>query len=144
MTQPANLPNPYGSDFWIGGTPLDLDPSMRLTSGRPLLSQNLVCRFSTPRGGAIDCPNDGLDLRDLVSDGMTQSQINALQGQIQQEALKDQRVQSLTVQCSFTSATSTLTVTLNVVSLYGPFQLTLAVTSLTVAILNANLPSATT
>jgi len=142
MTQP--VVNPYGTDFWIGsvnGGPPDLDPSMRFTTGRQLLSQSLVCRFSTARGTVIDCPNDCLDLRDLVSDGMTQSQINSLGGAIRQEALKDARVQDVQVQSTFSNATSTLTVTMNVASLYGPFKLVLAVSSVTVTILDANLPT---
>lgn len=135
--------NPFGADFWIGGTPLDLDPSMRTVTGRALLSQNLACRFQTPRGAAIDCPNDGMDLRELVSDGLTVSQVNALQGTIANEALKDQRVYSCTVVANFNAQTSTLAVTMSITSLYGPFQLVLAVTSsaLTAKLLNANLPS---
>lgn len=142
MTAPANaVTNIYGTDFWIGGSTLDADPSMRLVTGRALLSQNLVCRFSTPRGSVIDCPNDCLDLRDEVSDGLTSSELNALRGKIQQEALKDQRVKTVAVTTSFNYSTSTLTVTMNVTSLYGPFALVLSVSALTVTILDANLPT---
>ena len=139
MTSGANA---YGSDFWLGGSPTDLDPSMRLVSGRDLLSQSLVCRFSTGRGTVIDCPNDCFDIRDELSDGMTQSQINALFPKVQQEALKDQRVQSCTVTGSFSVATSTLTLVLSIQSLYGPFKLVLQVSAVSVTILNANLPEA--
>jgi hypothetical protein len=138
MTTPTNA---YGTDFWIGGATLDADPSMRLVTGRDLLSQNLVCRFSTARGTVIDCPNDCLDLRDEISDGLTQSQLNALQGQIQQEALKDQRVQAISVTTTFDAATSTLTVVMNITSLYGPFQLVLQISDVTVQLLNANMPT---
>lgn len=142
MTQPFAV-NPYGTDFAIAGNPLDLDPGMRVTSGRSLLSQSLACRFSTPRGACIDCPNDGMDLRDMVSDGLTLPQLNAMQGTIQNEALKDVRVKKCTATLSFSLQTSTLTVVMNVESLYGPFQFTLAVTSVSVTILDANLPAGT-
>lgn len=145
--QPGQLPptNPYGTDFWLGSAsptaPLDFDPSMRLTTGRQLLSQNIVSRLSTARGTVIDCPNDCYDVRDLLSDGMTQSQINALFGQVQQEIEKDQRVQSASVTGSYSAQTSTLTLSIAIQSLYGPFPLTLAITAVSVSILDANLPT---
>jgi len=141
MTQPVSPPNPYGTDFWLGGVPLDLDPSMRLTSGRALLAQNIVCRLSTPRGSVIDCPNDCLDLRGELSDGMTQSAINALFGTIRSEVLKDNRVKDCVATGSYDNETSTFSPTLAVTSLYGPFSLTLEIDSVTVKILNANTPS---
>lgn len=145
MTTPFN-PNPYGTDFYIGASsaaPLDFDPGFRVVTGRALLDQRLVVRFSTPRGGVIDCPNDGLDLRDELSDGLTTSQLNALAKQIRTEALKDSEVQDAIVSMVFNNETSVLTVTMQITSLYGPFQLVLQVTSLTVSILNANLPTQT-
>lgn len=144
MTQPVpplGQTNQYGTDFWIGGVPLDCDPSFRLVTGRALLSQNIVCRLSTPRGSVIDCPNDCFDLRAELSDGMTQSQINALFGQVQQEIEKDQRVQSASVTGSYSAQTSTLTLSIAIQSLYGPFPLTLGITSVSVTILDANLPT---
>jgi hypothetical protein len=146
MTQPAGttIQNPYGIDFWIGPNAtgqLDADPSMRTTTGRGLLSQSLLCRQTTPRGSVVDCPNDCLDIRDMVSSGMTQAQITALASQIQQELLKDQRVSGAIVTATFSNATSTLTITEQIQSGYGPFTLVLAVTSLTVKILDANLPT---
>ena len=143
MTQPVMPNSPYGTDFWLGGPTPDADPSIRLTTGRQLLSQSLLCRFTTPRGSVIDCPNDCLDLRNLVSKGYATGSLTALSGQIQQEALKDARVQSVSATTSFNAATNTLTVTMNLASLYGPFQLVLEIDSVTAQILNANLPSAT-
>lgn len=139
MTQPA--PNIYGQDFWLGGAPLDFSPDMRVVTGRALLAQSIVCRLSTARGTVIDCPNDCLDLRDMVSDGLSQSQLNALGGQVRQEILKDQRVQDAAVTATYAAPSSTLTVQIRVSSLYGPFALVLSVTAVTVTILNANLPN---
>lgn len=135
-------PNPYGTDFWLGGTPLDFDPSFRLATGRQLLAQSLVSRLTTGRGTAIDCPNDCLDIRDLVSDGLTISQLNSISGLVQGEVLKDQRVKTVLVTTTFSLVSSVLNMTIAVTSLYGPFSLTLAVSQVTVQILNANLPTA--
>ena len=140
MTQPA--PN-YGVDFWIGPNAtgaMDADPSMRVISGRGLISQSLLCRLSTPRGSVIDCPNACMDLRDYVSAGMMPSQIAALIGLINAEVAKDQRMIQVGSVATFNPTTATLKVTVSGQSSFGPFSLVLAVTSVTVQILDANLP----
>jgi hypothetical protein len=134
--------NPYGTDFWIGGNPsgiLDGDPALRLQTGRALLAQRLLCRLSTPRGSVIDCPNDCIDIRDSLSSGMTTAQIANLGSQVQQELLKDQQVTAVSVTGTFNNANSTLTMTIQVTSGQGPFTMVLAVSSVTVTLLNANL-----
>ena len=142
-------PSPYGIDFWIGFTTmsnknagysiLDADPSMRTTTGRQLLIQSLLCRQTTPRGSVIDCPNDCLDLKTFVSAGMTPTAITSLCGTIQNELLKDQRVAVVTITGVYNFQTATLTLNEAIQSSYGPFTLVLAVSSVTVQILNANL-----
>jgi hypothetical protein len=151
MTQPA--PNPFGIDFWIGFAPgpnknagntiLDADPSMRTTTGRQLLIQSLLCRQTTPRGSVIDCPNDCINIIDYVSAGMTPAAITQLYGTIQTELLKDQRVTSAIVTGSYSFQTSGLTINEAIQSSYGPFTLVLAVSSVTVTLLNANLLAST-
>jgi hypothetical protein len=146
--------NPYGLDFWIGFAPgpnknagntlLDADPSMRTVTGRALLVQSLLCRQTTPRGSVIDCPNDCINLVDYVSAGMTAAAISQLYGTIQNELRKDQRVFSATVTGSYSFQTSTLTLNEAIQSGYGPFSLVLAVSSVTVTLLNANLLAGTT
>lgn len=136
-------PSPYGIEFWLGFTPfrnstvIDADPSMRIATGRQLLVQSLLCRQTTPTGSVIDCPNDCLDLIDFLSDGLTPSDIMALGGQIQNELLKDQRVIAATVTGTF--AQSKLTLVESIQSGYGPFQMVLDVSGVTVTLLNANL-----
>jgi hypothetical protein len=146
--------NPYGLDFWIGFAPgpnknagntlLDADPSMRTVTGRALLVQSLLCRQTTPRGSVIDCPNDCINLVDYVSAGMTAAAISQLYGTIQNELRKDQRVFSATVTGSYSFPTATLTLNESIQSGYGPFSLVLAVSSVTVTLLNANLLAGTT
>ena len=140
MTLPAS--NPFGTDFAIIGAPngaLDADPAFRLQTGRALLAQRLLCRLSTPRGSVIDCPNDCIDLRDSLSDGMTTAQISALGSSVQQELLKDQQVTAVTVSGTYSFAAASLILTIGVMSGAGPFTMVLLVSKVTVQLLNSNL-----
>jgi hypothetical protein len=148
MTQPAVIPgvtaiNPYGQDFAIvivNGV-LDFQPTMGLVQGRALLAQSLVCRQTTPVGSVLDCPNDCFDVRDWISEGMTQAQLSRLGTAVTNELLKDQRVSSANVQATYNAGTGKITLTEQVTSLYGPFALVLAVSAVTVELLSQNLPS---
>ena len=134
--------NPFGTDFWIGGAPngiLDGDTSLRLATGRGLLAQRLLCRLSSPRGSYIDCPNDCIDIRDSLSAGMTAAQIADLGGSVREECLKEEQVNDAEVSGTFSFQTSALTLTIAVVSAYGPFTMVLLVSNVTVQLLNANL-----
>jgi hypothetical protein len=140
MTQP----DPFGVDFWIGPNAsgqMDFDTTMRTVTGRDLLSQSLLCRQTTPTGSVIDNPQDCFDVRDWVSEGMTQAQLAALSQTITNELLKDQRVLDVQVKVAFNFATSRLDITEAFQSSYGPFTLTLSVSNVTVQLLNANLPA---
>lgn len=127
MTQ--GVPNPYGID--LQSLPnsqgvVDLDPGMIEGSGRMLLAQSLVRRFTTPRGSVIDAPNDCLDVRSFLSAGFTQAQINGLSGTLKAEAEKDERVVNADVQATYQPSTRALTITMAIQSGYGPFSLTLS------------------
>lgn len=138
-------PNPFGDALWTGPNAqgiIDMDPMLRRVTGRDVLSQSLVRRQTTPRGTVVDSPNDCFDVRSWVSDGMTQAQLQQLSNVIRTELLRDQRVQDCQVQVSYNTGTSALTVVENIQSGYGPFSLTLAVTAVTVQILEANNPGA--
>jgi len=146
MTQPGTL-NPYGTDLQSLPNPaangaIDLDPGMVEASGRILLAQSLVRRQTTPNGSVIDSPADGIDVRGWMSQGWTQAQMQAAAGQLKAEILKDERVTNATITLAFTPSsppgTGTLTITEQITSSYGPFQLTLTIPDLTVAILPAN------
>lgn len=142
MTTTFPPSNPFGQDFWLGGSPqgiLDGDASLRLTTGRALLAQRILCRLSTPRGSVIDCPNDCIDLRDSLSAGMTAAQISALGSTVRGEVLKDQQVTDCQVSSTFSFQTSALTMTLSVQSGQGPFTMVLLVSQVSVQLLNANL-----
>ena len=143
MTQP--LPNPYGSDFWIGFAPgpnksagnvlLDADPSLRTVTGRALLVQSLLCRQTTPRGSVIDCPNDCLDIRDFLRAGVTSQAQAAFQGQLQTEIAKEQCVQSVSVSVVWNLSAGSMVIAVVIVSALGPFTLTVAAAQITVTTL---------
>lgn len=140
-TPPLLLNNPFGTDLaTIVNTSgdLDLDPSMFEASGRDVLAQSLARRQLTPLGSVIDSPNDCFDLRQWLSEGMTNAQIKQLASIITNELKKDQRVTDAVVGVTYTQATNTLTVIENITSGYGPFTLTLAISQVTVSILMSN------
>lgn len=69
----------------------DLNPTGRLVSGVELLGQAAFHRLRTPRGACLDAPDDGLDLSEYLSNGMTPTEIAAIPGEIRSELLKDER-----------------------------------------------------
>lgn len=135
MTQPAS---PFGVTIPMAVNQFgewDIDPTGRTVSGRDVLSQRLINRQTTPQGTCIDAPNDCLDVRDLLSDGLTVSGIKRLPALLSTELLKDQGVLGCNVQVSYNAATSTLTIVEQIQSAFGPFSLTLSVTSANVSVL---------
>jgi hypothetical protein len=117
----ATLPNADGT--------LDLTPDMRMATGRDVLSQSLIRRQTTPRGSVLTSPNDCLDVRQLLSAGMTQSQLQALASSIRTELLRDQRVNGAQVTITVNTATGATTIQESITSSAGPFTLTLTLTA---------------
>jgi hypothetical protein len=134
----AKLTNlPYGIDLQTlpnADGILDLTDAMLEGSGRTLLAQSLIRRQTSPRCSFVDSPNDAIDVREWVSSGQTQSSLNNLIASLQKELSKDQRVVSCQVQATLL-ADNTLKLIENFRSSYGPFTLTLLVTSVTVQVL---------
>ena len=120
----------------MGGA-IDIAPGV-LATGLDVLAQSLVRRQMTPRGSALDAPNDGIDVRTLIKTGMTQTEVSQIPGTIRNELLRDQRVRSCTVTATFNQVTNTMTIVENIQSAVGPFTLTLLVSQVSVtAILNS-------
>ena len=143
MTQPAPA---FGSTLAMNTNlngEWDCDPTGRMATGRDVLAQRLVSRQLTTLGSVIDCPNDCFDINDWLSANMTDGQVAQLPGQIHTELLKDQEVQSLTVTVNYNPATSTLVLTENIISGYGPFSLTITVTPGNVAALVGTIQGST-
>lgn len=129
----------YGTDLAV--TPnadgiLDIQPTLQYATGLAVLVQSLICRQMCVRGSIIDSPNEGLDLRTYVRQGLTQQVLSSLPSVVQKELLRDERVLSAVVTGSYDTALYSLTLTEALQTTLGPFTLTLAVTSLTVALIN--------
>jgi len=136
MTQPyISLTNPtttvnYGSDFDCTN---DLNPALTLVSGRLCLAQALYRRLITPRGGLFYDPNYGLGIQNYLNAGLTPAQIARINSLCDAEYLKDDRV--IASQTQGTYLTGVLTLVSLVTDGVGPFPLTVAVTSVTTALL---------
>jgi hypothetical protein len=72
---------------------------------------------------------------------MTAAQIAALGSTVREECLKEEQVTDAEVSGTFDFSTGALTLTIAVVSGYGPFTMVLLVSGVTVQLLNANLAS---
>lgn len=139
MANTPSGPN-YGTDLSV--TPnangiLDIQPTLQYATGINVLVQSLICRQMCVRGTVIDAPNEGIDLRSYLRSGLTQAQLSDLPAVVQKELQRDQRVKSVTVTGNFNTETNTLTMNETITPVTGsPFSLTLAVSSVTVTLLN--------
>lgn len=113
-----------------------LSPMLEVVTGNTLLAQALMHRLETPRGGLLDDPNYGYDLRALANESITTTKLFGTQRAIATELAKDERVTSVQVSLSFDPATSALTIKVAALTAEGPFRLTLEATSLSVRILS--------
>jgi hypothetical protein len=122
------------------GCVTDIDQSMGLVSGRLNLCHAIARRLSTPRGWLYDSfqgdPDYGLDLREWLNGDFTTSELNSKPSEIEDEVLKDERIQACTVTATFTPATSTAEIQILLEDADGPFSLVLAVSSVTVSLLS--------
>lgn len=94
---PAPPPTATGLDLAYG-TDLScttaLDPGLaEVDPASPsAIVEALIRRFITPRGGLLDDPNYGYDVRAWLNRGATSSSLQSLAGAMQAEARKDDRV----------------------------------------------------
>lgn len=113
----------------------DFSPDAKMVSGFRVVGEAIARRWITPRGRLIGYPNYGFDLTEYVNADVTDRDLAGLRAQASAEALKDERVQSCTVSTSL-ATDGVLTVTAEVGTAQGPFQLVVAVTSVTLDLLS--------
>lgn len=124
MTQPVV---DYGTDFF--GTN-DLDPTLRMVTGRLCLSQALYRRLVTTRGNLFYDLNYGIDVRGWVNDGLTNAGAVARKAaRIDRELVKDQRVIASKTNGTFTAGI--LRFTTLITDGNGPFTLVIDIDSIT-------------
>lgn len=115
---------------------LDLTDTMQEVTGLDVLAQSLIRRHLTAKGSDISSPNDGIDVRQLIKNGLTQQELSVIAVTIQQELIRDQRVlPNTTVVATFNPQTNVMTLNETIQTAAGPFSLTLAVSSVTVEVL---------
>ncbi len=111
----------------------DIDPGLSLSDGRQGLIEAIARRLITPRGGLFYDPTYGYDVRRFV--GATGASAPAIAQGVANEALQDERI--LQARAAVTLGAEELTIRLSLQDAAGPFELTLAVSRVTVSLLRS-------
>ena len=126
----------YGSDiscdFDVAPDVAEVDPFSTFA-----LAQAIVRRLDTPRGTLPDDKDYGISVRQYVNKGTTAAEIVSLAGQIRNEVLKDDRVETLTVTVIPSPTGTTLRIVLAIQPVdaeLGGFTLTLSASSAAILI----------
>lgn len=126
----------YGRDLYCT---TDLDASLTEVSGAQMMAQVCLRRLYTPRGSLLSSPSENtIDVRGYLSEtvDLTRQDLVGIKAACTAALLADPRIESVTVTPRFDSVTRVLTLGIDANGALGPFSLTLAVTSLTVELLN--------
>jgi hypothetical protein len=111
----------------------DLTPTLEEVDPRSqrAISEAVVRRYITPRGGVIDDQAYGLDLRSNCNRGITTDALNRLAGSVRAEAKKDDRVEEAdaTIRYDYARARLPVQVTLTAKDLDEEFDLVFFVTA---------------
>lgn len=112
----------------------------RYATGLRLVAEACYRRLTTPRGslrGGEDEQNYGFDLKQFVGTTNAKAVAASLPGRIKNELTKDERVETVEVDVLVSSdgIGSTFTITIEVGTADGPFELQIAITDVTVALL---------
>jgi hypothetical protein len=117
----------------------ELRPGAMVTGTR-LVAEACYRRLTTPRGmlrGGEDEANYGMDLPSLVGSVKSKAEQAALPGRIRSELEKDERIESLDINCvaSESGGLVSFEITIDAQTGAGPFRLVLHVSSVTVELL---------
>jgi hypothetical protein len=127
------MPPEYGVDLSCG---LDLDPMLVTVTGTELMNQVALHRLYGRQGSLLSNPVDNtLDVRDFLSADVRQSDLPSIAGRCKGALEGDQRIDNATVVATFNPNTRVLTLSITGYGAFGPFNLTLAVTEVTVEVL---------
>jgi len=118
---------------------MDLDPMGTVVSGRLLLTQAVVRRWTTPRGRLLDDPHYGYAVTDELNDDLGPSDISRIGANMDAEAVKDERIVSCLTSVQFNPVTGVLNTSSILNDGAGPFSLVLNITAVTVTILSQQL-----
>ena len=114
----------------------DLDPMMLEVTDRRIVAQRIARRLTCFRGGCIDAPNDGYDLRDELSRDVDNTTLVQIKARIRSEILKDEAVNSITVgSLTYNQQSQTLNASITLDLGAGPFPLVLNISAVSVSLL---------
>lgn len=126
----------YGTDF---SCTTDIDPLLRLVTGEELMAQVCLHRLYCRQGRLLPNPvANTIDLRDLIATGITARDLPRIEGMCRSALVGDERVYNATVSATFVTLTNTLTLNIKGDGAYGPFNLTIAATAVTVELLRGS------
>jgi hypothetical protein len=131
LSSTAQPPLGYGIDLVCIS---DIDARMAETLSTELLSlaQDCFHRVTTPRGTLPDDPNFGIDIRSMLSVGLTSSSIRGIKDAINGELMKDDRVTDaeveLVIEGTDSAPTFTITITITPAAIGTAFDLVMSVT----------------
>lgn len=113
----------------------DIASDGRTVTGFRLVGEAIYRRWTTPRGRLIGFPNYGFDITQYANADMSPRDIAALCAGMQNEAMKDERVESCSVSATLDSV-GVLTITSVLTTGAGPFTLVVSATSVSVTLLD--------
>ena len=112
------MPAEFGEDFAGVG---DVDSDWSLVSGRLALAQAVAERVFEAPGGLFYKPTYGAGALNLIG----KSGVSLSAGQLETQALLDERVEEAEAEVSFDEATEELRISLTIVDSQGPFAFVL-------------------
>lgn len=124
----------FGSDV---STFPDLDPGFSSMTGARVLAEAMARRFTTPRGSLVGSPTYGVDVREWLNESMTRARLTEWARALEQEAEKDERIESAEVSLSYDSAAMALRISALLEAADRTFALVLVVTAVSLTILDA-------
>ena len=127
----VSLEMPDGSFY--AGSIFDFREDMGMVSGRQLLAEALARRVITRRGSLLFDPNYGFDVTRYLNDDIDARELGVIASGMDTEFLKDERALSATTTAVL--AADILITTSVIQDSKGPFKLVLAISEVTVTIL---------
>lgn len=111
----------------------DLTYARRPVEGEEMMAQAIARRLTTVRGALFYAPDYGYDLRQFLKGSLPPTSV--LNGNIENEVLKDERVEDVTVESTFSETEEKLSVAVQGFGAEGPFDFVLDIDEVTVSIL---------
>ena len=134
----------YGSDLTTFAKGITsgaggLDPAFRIITGPRVVIEAVVRRWITPRGSLVTDRNAlTIDIRQILGQGLTQSQVNMLGPMLAKVAVGDERVLDAQVLPTYDFPSKTLTISATIVLADGPFSFVVSASAQAVLITQAS------